>query len=549
MSEVVSHYKYIIVKSLLFEFFGLSLQVSSIGVLLQFETSIEKANEALEFLLPSLNLSESAIVILVSFVIMILYISSSLLIYRSRINILSVGSKYEELCFKRVVNKILSEGFNDNDFKNTVESKVIKLAKSDSRISGLIVKYLIKTIVPLLTVLVATIALIRLDTQLTILLLIPLIGYLVIAYKINIQGAGAARKMEESAKKSAVDLTGKLRKVDKIPFFYQNTEQEYYEKIVEEPIYVQNINHYEKRLRVTEENIYVLNILLALCLCIVVITYTARSGMNNFDWIALTTYIIALRYAHSNIKKVTSYFTSINRFYSNYKRYFQFVNDESLSKTKNDRSKSLENIKVVEIRSSVVLGRLLFNKVINEIINRNNLNLEPDPEIQFIYIDSQIFDDNSSIESLFNQSKFKSECNMDLYEIALKLGLGHIASQLTKEDYSSKSAKDIFSLKSKQLRALIMLSALYIKESKIVAIDEDLIRCFQSHERQNILKMFSEKELIFIIMRPSGISGTYSDYMINMSESLMIHQSDECTISELFEEYSEDLIDIDSTMI
>jgi len=232
MSEVVSHYKYIIVKSLLFEFFGLSLQVSSIGVLLQFETSIEKANEALEFLLPSLNLSESAIVILVSFVIMILYISSSLLIYRSRINILSVGSKYEELCFKRVVNKILSEGFNDNDFKNTVESKVIKLAKSDSRISGLIVKYLIKTIVPLLTVLVATIALIRLDTQLTILLLIPLIGYLVIAYKINIQGAGAARKMEESAKKSAVDLTGKLRKVDKIPFFYQNTEQEYMKKLL-----------------------------------------------------------------------------------------------------------------------------------------------------------------------------------------------------------------------------------------------------------------------------------------------------------------------------
>lgn len=248
-------------------------------------------------------------------------------IYFSRASSLRLRRGYEEFCSKRILLSFgsslriwtpFNQGFSDDKVIST-------LARMDARQCGRVLWMLMNTIIPAITFLVAVGALMYINALLTLLVFILIaisVGFL---YKINIAGVKSTTLLEKYSGGTIKEYLQiiKQQKSTAVPIL---EDELWFEKSVFSSGNIKRyMDAYEGRLRAIESSQLVSNILIAIAVFLIMITLGSSIISKGQGWGELIIYLVALRFMLTNLGQIYRKGTSINRFYPQIRRYFQFV--------------------------------------------------------------------------------------------------------------------------------------------------------------------------------------------------------------------------------
>ena len=222
---------------------------------------------------------------------------------------------------------------HNNSINGDKQSKyLLKLATTDSRFCNRVLRMLLYLIIPALTFNVAMIALFYLEPLLTLVVLILLSVFIINQYKLSRKGA----KYSVAFETQSPYATTELRSV--IEFFKHqppiNSETKIVDKLFLNGPIRKQMDAYEGRIKVVENSRFVSMVYMALTIGIIMVIIGSNIIREGSGWERLLAYIVALRFAMTNLQKCFSIITSINRFYPQVRRYFLFIqNTYSIDKT------------------------------------------------------------------------------------------------------------------------------------------------------------------------------------------------------------------------
>jgi len=306
-------------------FLGVAFQVQVFGMIVvyaQHFASGEELNLAGHAIDPRTSLSllaggGLAVVLLLSL--------SALCIYFSRRSILRLGRRYEEFCAKRVFYLL---GQNIDVFTAIEDNSggdpyLMRLARSDSRFAGRVLRMLLSLIIPVLTLAVALAVLLYLELGLTLIILLLGMGFLAFQYRISVQAAMHSINFEKLAPEAGKQYKGLLQ------HFKQQSESGRNQDIVEQtfakgPV-KKWLDSYEGRLRASDTSQLISGLFMAIVLGLILLIMGGAIIREGSGWGRLLIYVVALRFAMVNLQQSFALITSINRFYPQVRRYFLFV--------------------------------------------------------------------------------------------------------------------------------------------------------------------------------------------------------------------------------
>ena len=306
-------------------FLGVAFQVQVFGMIVvyaQHFASGEELNLAGHAIDPRTSLSllaggGLAVVLLLSL--------SALCIYFSRRSILRLGRRYEEFCAKRVFYLL---GQNIDVFTAIEDNSggdpyLMRLARSDSRFAGRVLRMLLSLIIPVLTLAVALAVLLYLELGLTLIILLLGTGFLAFQYRISVQAAIHSINFEKLAPEAGRQYRGLLQ------LFKLQSESGRNQDIVEQtfakgPV-KKWLDSYEGRLRASDTSQLISGLFMAIVLGLILLIMGGAIIREGSGWGRLLIYVVALRFAMVNLQQSFALITSINRFYPQVRRYFLFV--------------------------------------------------------------------------------------------------------------------------------------------------------------------------------------------------------------------------------
>ena len=262
---------------------------------------------------------------------------SALLTWYSRLSTLRLRKIYELFCSKRALETI--SGGNlfplDNQGNPLADSFINRITRMDARYCGRIMVAVLTGLAPLVIVLVACIGLFVIDPILSLGIMVLLGVCGATMWQIGISGAKASNEVEKNQKatsrvykqslglfkSSSIDTASDSDWVDRNVFDDEGVSSFY--------------KYYEKRLRVTEHSQLSSNLLLALSVFAIIIVFGNQAITQNTGWEQLIIYLLALRYALVNVKKIFTKITNINRFYPQLRRYLDFIKHVEKTDCKN----------------------------------------------------------------------------------------------------------------------------------------------------------------------------------------------------------------------
>jgi len=335
---------------LLTGFLGVSFQAGAVAQAYGYIRMIER-DESISLLGYTFQPRESfELFIFFVVAVMLSLLISSYLIYYSNVQGLNLQKEYEKYCSKRIIKSLYSfefiismHGYNLTDLSTTM-----KYVKGYSRLVGRVFRLSINMVIPLITFFVALGALIVINYSLTLLLIIPGLIYMVVVYRINLQGANASNNMEQSTKEAGTDLKAMVKAALFTPFDYNQAVEKVIDGSYRKGAVNKNISSYIERLMSVQKSEYAANILLAVSITLIMFMLIANSFFYGGNWSEILIYIVALRYMLNNLRGVSKSITSINRYYPQFCRYFSLISvgDEgfeklhqiSISNIKNDKN-------------------------------------------------------------------------------------------------------------------------------------------------------------------------------------------------------------------
>ena len=260
-----------------------------------------------------------------SLAVAVLLILSALCVYFSRRSILRMGREYEEFCSKRVFYLL---GLNTDVFSATDETAIgdsylFRLVKSDSRFAGRVLRMLLSLIIPGITLAVAVAVLFYLEASLTLIIAILACVFLLYQYRVSKEAAGHSIRFEKLAPAAGREYKGLIEH-----FKQQSTPDESRGQVelafARGPVKKQ-LDAYEGRLRAVEKSRLVSGLFMALVLGLIMLIMGASIIREGAGWGRLLIYVVALRFAMTNLQNSFAIMTSVNRFYPQVHRYFLFV--------------------------------------------------------------------------------------------------------------------------------------------------------------------------------------------------------------------------------
>ena len=280
----------------------------------------------------------------------LLLLSSAFLVYYSRSKIITVACSYESFCSKRVLSKIAYlRGLCSPGAFSLYDNRVLlTMARSDARFCGRIFRMLIMLVQPSVTFVVALAALVYINFGLTISVFCIMGMSMFFHYRNNLKGAASSRKLELYApgaskeKLNILQAAGRLTVIDED--FVEWMAARYNTGDINK-----NIEGYRGRFQTIEEAKFINDIVMAIMLSIVVIILGGSALIDNAHWGRLIVYLIALRYCLNHLKTTIITFTSINRFYPQFSRYFNFL--DSFDGTAREENSVVRRYKI-ELQSS-----------------------------------------------------------------------------------------------------------------------------------------------------------------------------------------------------
>uniref|UniRef100_UPI0025B98123 hypothetical protein n=1 Tax=Desulfonatronospira sp. TaxID=1962951 RepID=UPI0025B98123 len=257
--------------------------------------------------------------------VVIVLLLSALCIYFSRRSILRLGREYEEFCGKRVFYLL---GQNTDIFSNVengaaTDSYLFRLVKGDSRFAGRVLRMLLSLIIPGLTLVVAGTVLIYLETYLTLLIAVLASVFAYYQIKVSKDAAKHSMRFEKLAPAAGREYRGMLQHCKQQ--ICQDKNQGLVERMFAKGPVKNQLDSYEGRLRAVEKSRLISGIFMAVILGLIILVMGTGIVREGQGWGRLLIYVVALRFAMTNLQTVFSTITAINRFYPQVRRYSLFV--------------------------------------------------------------------------------------------------------------------------------------------------------------------------------------------------------------------------------
>ena len=279
---------------------------------------------------------------------------SALCIYFSKRNILRIGRLYEEFCSRRVFYLLGEKSvFPDADNNSSIDTYLGRLVRADARLCGRVLRMLLSLIIPGLTLAVAATVLFYLEPALTMIIVTALVFYTFFQYRISNRAAAYSVEFEKMSALAGQDYKGLLRHFKQQ--FSDSADQKLVDKTFTAGPVKRQLDAYEDRLRMPDASEFVSGIFTALIVGIIILVMGRTIIEEGHGWGRLLVYILALRYAMTNLQSSFSIITSINRFYPQARRHHQFVRNAGGESEKIEQFEEIYNLRIDDTISEKLL--------------------------------------------------------------------------------------------------------------------------------------------------------------------------------------------------
>jgi ABC-type multidrug transport system fused ATPase/permease subunit len=305
-------------------FLGVAFQVKVFGLVVYYAqrfSSGEKINFAKYTFDPRTSIE---LLLTGSIAVVILLFLSTLCTYFSRRSTLRMGREYEEFCAKRVFC-LLGKGNDvfsaDEEVKG--ESYLYRLAKTDSRYANRVLRMMLSLVIPSITLLVAIAVLFYIKHSLTLIVTLLAGVFLFYQYRASRQAARHSKEFETLTSASARGYRTLIQHFRQQPA--NQTGRDMVEHLFAGGPVKKQLDSYEGRLRSVENSRLISGIFMSMILGFILLVMGMDIIHSGIGWGSLLVYLLALRFAMTNLQTVFSQITGINRFYPQVLRYFLFV--------------------------------------------------------------------------------------------------------------------------------------------------------------------------------------------------------------------------------
>ncbi|WP_395377336.1 hypothetical protein [Marinicella sp. W31] len=240
-------------------------------------------------------------------------IASALLLYASFEVGVRSAIRYQKHLIARSLN-IVSE---DKDFlwvqafPGSPRSQLNRIIKLGVQLTGLVARRISRVFIPLITFIIAFVALIKLDGQLLFYILPLTVAYIVVLYFINRHAARIQVKLAELMGPVQNKLT---HLIDSTLRQDTNKKPQNYLQDIEATQYHEFANlRYQRRL--AEVHVSWLNTLfLVLASAVLVLVFKYVKAEASINWLNLILFLVALRYAASGLQQLSAATVGFSRF-------------------------------------------------------------------------------------------------------------------------------------------------------------------------------------------------------------------------------------------
>ena len=307
-------------------FLGVTFQVQAIGLAVYYARSMAEGDiiKIVGYEFPVR--SSLAFLTLIGIGVIASLLLSAWLIYYSRSGILKLARQYDEFCSKRLLAifgsslRVWSPAgqFLRNDLH------VMKLARTDARYCGRVLRILLGAIVPLITLIISVCALIYINVLLTLLILVLMGISAAFQYRVSLSGAQSTTLMEEASGRASLVYRNFIQR-QRESSLSDDEKNKWLDNAIHDGAVKHFFDAYEGRLTVIEKSRLISDVLLAVAIFAIIVGMGVRIISGGHGWGDLIIYLVALRYMLVNLKQSVTKLTSINRFFPQLKRYFQFL--------------------------------------------------------------------------------------------------------------------------------------------------------------------------------------------------------------------------------
>lgn len=308
-------------------FFGVSFQILTIGVVLYYAKAMERG-ASINVIFYEFNVRTSVVFLFVcGLVILFSLLLAAWLTYFSRTRSLAFRRKYEEFCSKRIFI-LFGSSFKiwtpfEQDF--SCDKVISKLARRDARFCGRALWMLMDFVIPFVTFLLSIGALLYINLFLTFLIFVLIGISAIFLYKVSIMAAKNSSLMERFSKPANKEYLQVIRRQKTIAVSSQEDESWLENNFFSSGAPKKFLDAYMGRLKTLEYSHLISNILFAAAVFMILLILGEKTIFEGHGWEKLIVYLLALRYMITNVKQINTKVTSINRFYPQLKRYFQFL--------------------------------------------------------------------------------------------------------------------------------------------------------------------------------------------------------------------------------
>jgi ABC-type multidrug transport system fused ATPase/permease subunit len=325
VADSILRYKWYSLAVLITGFLGVTFQVQVFFLIIQYARHFSSgeiitiAGHAFDPRSSLALLGAGSLAITVSLVL------ATLCIYFSKRTGLWIGRRYEEFCSRRVfhlLGQTTDTLFLTQQIENA-DTYLSKLIKGDARFCGRVVRMMLTLIVPGLTLVVAVTILVYLEPLLTAIITLILIGFTYCQYIISNRAAAYSVRFETMS-----SLSGRAYKDLLHHFKHQfpvDPDQAFVDKTYAGGPVKHQLDAFEGRLKMPVVSELTSGVFTAFILGLIVFIMGASIIREGSGWGRLLVYVLALRYAMTNLQQSFSIITSINRFYPQARRHFHFV--------------------------------------------------------------------------------------------------------------------------------------------------------------------------------------------------------------------------------
>ena len=328
--DALPRWKWLVLAVVVCNIVGLAATVAAVGGVMAYARAAEQRT-ALQLLGRTYQLgSDWRSLVLFGAVIAALGLVSAACTYIVDRLILLLARRYHALCAERalmIAADPLCCGWQATE-DEPPRATLSRLVGGTSRVMGLVLRNLMRGILPVLTVLATVAFLFYIDSTLTLVLLPATLLYLVPLYLINRRVTRLQRTYRDLSPRARSEVSRRLRDLLDSGELERGAESLRIEALRGEASDGARAAFYGRLL--ADRRVHLLNTAFFIaCLVALLIFFGVRARDHARPWSDLIFYLLALRYAMASLKQVTSLSAKFSRFFPEYRSYARFVTESA----------------------------------------------------------------------------------------------------------------------------------------------------------------------------------------------------------------------------